>query len=98
MLKAWPAQIAIAALLLTIMPLSYPIYYLGKIPVCLAAIYYCVKNYNAHDQQVSEFWYFLAIAVLFNPVLPVHLFFSALWIIADIISAIYFYRYQKHLK
>lgn len=86
---------SIAVVLITILPLSYPLYYLSKIPVCLAAAYYCHRSYQKDKAQNSHFWYFLLIAILFNPVLPVHLFFSPLWIIADVVVAIYFYRYLK---
>ncbi len=93
MQERWPAKIAIAALVLTILPLAYPLYYLGKIPVCLAAAYYCSKNHQKNGQQINEFWYFLVIAILFNPILPVHLFFRLLWVIVDIVVVVYFYRY-----
>jgi len=41
MIKLWPAKLAIALLIITIFPLSYPIYYLGKYQYVLAAAYYC---------------------------------------------------------
>lgn len=94
-MKRWPAKLAIAVLLITIFPWSYPVYMLGKIPVCIAGAYYCVKSYEKDKPQVSTFWYFLLIAILFNPLVPVHLYFSIFWIIADIFVAIYFYRYLR---
>ncbi len=69
---------------------------LGKIPVSLAGFYYAVKHYNKHGDQEARFWYFLGIGILFNPLLPVHLFFQPLWIIADIVIAIYFYKFLKN--
>lgn len=98
MIKTWPAKLSIAIVLITILPLSYPIYYLGKIPVCLAAAYYCYQNYQKNKKQDPQFWYFLVIAILFNPILPIHLFFSPLWMIADVVVAIYFYRYLKTIS
>jgi hypothetical protein len=94
-MKRWPAQLAIAVLVITIFPWSYPVYMLGKIPVCIASVYYCVKNYQKDKPQVSTFWYFLVIAILFNPVIPVHLYFSPLWVITDIVVAVYFYTYLR---
>lgn len=95
MIKIWPAKLAIVSLIITLFPLSYPLYYFGKIPVCLAAAYYCFLNYKKGQSQNKRFWYFLGIAILYNPLLPVHLFFSIIWIVADIIVAIYFYRFIK---
>jgi len=95
MIKLWPAKLAIALLIITIFPLSYPIYYLGKIPVCLAAAYYCYNNYNKGQSQNKRFWIFLGIAIIYNPLIPLHLFFSILWIVVDIATAIYFYRFIK---
>ena len=94
-IERWPAKLAIMVLVITILPWSYPIYMLGKIPVCLAAAYYCYKNYRTGKEQTKPFWYFLVVAILFNPVFPVHLYFSPLWVIADIVVAVYFYRYLK---
>lgn len=98
MQERWPAKLAIIILLITIFPLSYPVYFLSKIPICFIAAYYCKKNYKKDSEQPKSFWHFLIIAVLFNPFFPLHLFFSALWIIADLIVAYYFYKYQKDLK
>lgn len=97
MIKLWPAKLAIVFLIVTLFPLSYPLYYFGKIPVCLAAAYYCYLLYKKGQNQDKRFWYFLGIAVLYNPLLPVHLFFSIIWIAADIIAAIYFYRFIKSM-
>ena len=96
--ERWPAKIAIAALIITIFPWSYPIYVLGKIPVCLAAAYYCIKNYKKDTEKPKPFWYFLIIAILFNPVVHVHLYFSLIWVIVDIVVAIYFYKYLQRIK
>jgi len=98
MQERWPSKIAIVALLITIFPWSYPVYVIGKIPVCLAAAYYCTKNYKKNQEQPKPFWYFLIIAVLFNPVLPVHLYVSLIWIIVDILCAFYFYSYLKSIR
>jgi hypothetical protein len=95
MTKLWPAKLAVILLILMVFPLAYPLYYLGKIPVCLAAVYYGYHLYRNEKSQDKRFWYFLGIAILYNPLLPIHLFFSPLWIIADIVSAIYFYRFIK---
>lgn len=95
MIKLWPAKLAIVVLIITIFPLSYPLYYLGKIPVCLAAAYYCYNDYKKGQRQSKRFWIFLGIAIIYNPLIPLHLFFSILWILVDIVTAIYFYRFIK---
>ncbi len=98
MIKLWPAKLSIVLLIIAIFPLSYPLYYLAKIPVCLAAIYYAHSFYKKGQKQNRTFWYLLGIAILYNPLLPVHLFFSILWIACDIAIAIYFYMFIKLMR
>jgi len=88
-----PAKFAFALLLFLILPLPYPFYTLIKIPVCIVAVYYCVKLYQKNHSQPQPFWALLGIAILFNPLLPIHLFFRTLWIVVDIASAIYMYMF-----
>lgn len=93
--EKWPATLAIWLLVITLLPLSYPFYILGKIPICLAAAYYARKNYRGHGNQTNVFWYFIILAIIYNPLIPLHLFFSLLWIAVDIGAIIYFVKYRK---
>lgn len=93
----WPAKLAIFILIVTIFPWDYAIYMLAKIPISIIGFYYCYKNYKKDHEQIKEFWYFLIIGILFNPILPVHLFFSPLWVIADIICIVFLINYLRRL-
>lgn len=96
--KTWPLKLGIVTLLVTIFPWSYWVYGLGKILVCAIASYYAYCNHSSGKKQTKTFWYFLAVAIIFNPLLPLHLFFSVLWIIVDIGVAAFFWSYLKQLK
>lgn len=96
--KMWPLKLGIATLVITIFPWSYWVYGLGKIIVCSIALYYCYKNYVQGKKQVKIFWYFLIVGAIFNPILPLHLFFNILWIIVDVAVIAFFWSYYKLLK
>lgn len=97
-IKTWPLKLGIVTLLVSIIPWSYWVYGLGKIVVCGIAVYYCYKNYVRGKTQPKIFWYFLAVGITFNPLLPLHLYFSILWIIVDVAVAALFWSYYKSLK
>jgi hypothetical protein len=97
-LKTWPLKLGIVTLIVTIFPWSYWVYGLGKIVVCAIASYYAYRNHSSGKKQTKTFWYFLAVAIIFNPLLPLHLFFSVLWIIVDIAVAAFFWSYLKELN
>ena len=96
MLKTWPIKLAILTLILSILPLEYGFYYFGKLIVCCVAVYYCSQNYKKNlEKQNKFFWYFLGIAILYNPIIPIHLLFRPAWIVVDIILIIFLFKYLK---
>ena len=98
-IKTWPAKLGIAILIITIFPWEYGIYMFGKLVVFIIAIYYCYYNYQkGREKQNKYFWYFLIALILYNPILPMHLFYRTLWIIMDIILIILFIKYIKDLN
>ena len=97
-LKTWPLKVGIATLIITIFPWSYWVYGLGKIIVCAIAAYYAYLNHTSGKKQAKIFWYFLVIAIIFNPLLPIHLFFNVLWIIVDIGVVAFLWSYLKELN
>jgi len=98
-MKRWPIKLAILILFLTIFPWSYGFYYFGKLVICAISIYYCYKNYEKGSKNQSKyFWYFLGIAILYNPIIPVYLFFRTIWIIIDILLIIFLFKYLKIQK
>jgi hypothetical protein len=95
-LKKWPAKVAIALFLISALPL-YPLYYILRFPICIILVYYLFNLYKKEGGQESEFWWLLGILVLFNPILPLHLFFAPLWIISDLLCAFYLFHFLKKL-
>lgn len=97
-IKTWPAKIAIAILAITIFPWEYGVYMVGKFFIFIIAIYYCYNVYNRDkEKQDKYFWYFLGAAILYNPIIPIHLFYRMLWIIVDVAFIIFLINYIKHL-
>jgi hypothetical protein len=96
-MEKWPAQLAMGLLILLILPLPYSFYMLVKIPIFVAAVYYCIKLYQKDKKQFNDFWYMLIIAIIFNPLLPIHLFYRLLWMVVDIVAVVYFFKFYKRL-
>jgi len=74
-------------LLLTLAPWPYGYYQLLRFVVCGAAVYVAVTAYKWQRTWVT--WLFGFIAVLFNPLIPIHLS-RDIWQPIDLISAILF--------
>jgi hypothetical protein len=80
------AKIVLAiALLLALAPLPYAYYQLLRWAVCGVAAF---SAYQAYEKQKNAWmWIFGALAVLFNPIVPIYLS-KQVWAILDVISAI----------
>lgn len=97
-IKTWPLQFGIVTLVIAIFPWSYWVYGLGKVIVCAVAAYYAYHNYNSGEKQSKVFWWFFITAIIFNPLLPVHLFFHAIWILVDVVVVALFWSYLKEMR
>jgi|GEM_PF-6659227 len=87
---SWPLYVAMVVLFITLFPWDYAFYMLGKVVICAVFVYYCIKNYDKKlFRQREYFWYFLVLAVLYNPLIPVHLFYRMLWIIVDLVVIVF---------
>jgi hypothetical protein len=82
-----PSIIASIMLFLAMAPCPYGYYQLLRFVVCGAAVYVAVTAYSW--QKMWAAWLFGFIAILFNPLIPVHLS-RELWQPIDLISAILF--------
>lgn len=82
-----PAVIAAIMLLLALAPWPYGYYQLLRFVVCGAAGYVAVIAYNW--QKMWAVWLFGLVAVLFNPLIPIHLT-RELWQPIDVICGILF--------
>ena len=97
-IETWPAKLGIAVLIIALFPWEYGFYMLSRVFVCAVASYYCIKTHKKSGDQIKDFWYFLGIAILFNPIIPIYLFYRTAWILVDIFVAIYFYKYIKTIN
>lgn len=83
-------------LLLAIPPVwPYAYYQLMRIVVCIAAVF---GAYVAFKHKRSAWvWVLAAIAVLFNPLAPIHLD-KETWVIPDLVAAILMFIASRKLK
>lgn len=87
--------IAASLLLLAAFPLPYGYYTFSRITITAIAIYVALNHFK---RETNNFYIFIGIAILFNPLIPIHLS-KEIWIPIDLILAIYFtYVGKKYLK
>lgn len=89
-LLRWPAIVAIIFLLLALLEWPYGFYTLLKWVVTGVAVYYAYSIYEIIKKTNAWFWTLVAIAILNNPIAPIHLGDKGLWNIIDVIIAIFF--------
>ena len=82
-----PAIISIIMLLLALLPLPYGYFVLLRIVVCLSALYFAWYSYEIN--KPAWMWGMGFIALVFNPIIPLH-FGREIWVVIDIIGAIIF--------
>jgi len=82
-----PALIAAIMLLIAIAPLPYGYYQFLRWIVCGVAVYIAVSAYGWDKKWAT--WTFIAVAVLFNPIFPIHLS-REVWFPIDIVGSLLF--------
>lgn len=82
-----PALIVAAMLLIAIAPLPYGYYQLLRWVTCGVAVFIAIQAYSW--KKIWAIWLFAVIAVLFNPLIPIHLT-KEIWQPIDIICALAF--------
>ena len=82
-----PSLIAAAMLLLALAELPYGYYQLLRFVTCGVAVYIAFTAYNW--QKMWAMWLFGFIALLFNPLIPIHLS-REIWQPIDVICAVLF--------
>jgi hypothetical protein len=90
-----PCIIAVVMLLLALAPWPYGYYQVLRFVVCGAAAYVAVTAYNWH--KIWAVWLFGFIAVLFNPLIPIHLS-RELWQPIDVVSDFVFLAIMSILQ
>ena len=83
----FPALIAAIMLLVAIAPLPYGYYQFLRWVICGIAIYIAVIGYRWKKTWAT--WVFGAIAVLFNPIIPIHLS-REVWLPIDCVGSLLF--------
>jgi hypothetical protein len=82
-----PSLIIAVMLIVAVASLPYGYYQLLRWVTCAVAVFIAFKSYGWH--KTWAVWLFGAIAVLFNPIVPIHLT-KEIWQPIDIVSAILF--------
>ena len=67
-----------------LLPMPYGYYFLSRLVVCGCAIYYAVQFSGQSDTTLV--WVFGFFAVLYNPIIPIHLGEKGLWIVVNLIT------------
>ena len=83
-IEKMPVIIVIVMLLLSLFPLPYGFYTLLRLVATGCSIYIAVKVRKMKDSRL--FFIMLFIALLFNPLIPIH-FDRSLWAVIDLIVA-----------
>lgn len=87
--------IAIAMLLLALLPMPYGYYTLLRIAICAFSVYLVYRIWQKNIQL--WLWIFIIIAILFNPIIPIYLS-RGLWALIDITVAVVFFVSITQLK
>ena len=72
-----------------LLPMPYGYYFLSRLVVFVCAIYFAIQLNNQSDTTLV--WVFGFFAVLYNPIIPIHLGEKTLWIIVNLITAVTFF-------
>ena len=82
----WIAPILVMAI--GFLPMPYGYYNLSRIVVCVCSIYFAYNLYKQDD--ITFVWIFGLLAVLYNPIIPIHLYEKKIWMIVNILTAVLF--------
>lgn len=83
----WAAPIVVMAI--GVLPMSYGYYSLSRLVVCGCAICFAVAA-KSKNQDVF-IWVFGALAVVYNPIIPFHLYEKEIWMIVNLVTAAVFF-------
>ncbi len=74
-------------------PMPYGYYTITRLVVSGCSIYYVYQFKQNNDQTFM--WVFGFIAILYNPIIPIHLYEKVVWIPVNIITGILFFM-KRH--
>ena len=79
-----------------LLPMPYGYYSISRLVVCGCSIFFTLRLVKTNQRNLA--WLFGGIAVLYNPLIPVHLNEKAFWIIVNIATAIIFIVNRKKIN
>ena len=83
----WIAPIVAMAIGALSMPYGY--YTLSRLIVCGCSLYFAHRLYS--ENQSPFVWIFGFFAVLYNPIIPIHLYQKEIWMVVNFLTAIVFF-------
>jgi hypothetical protein len=79
----------IVIMVIGLLPMPYGFYSLSRIVVCACSVYFAFQLFKKED--MTFVWVFGFLAVLYNPIIPVHLYDKEIWIVINIVTGIIFF-------
>lgn len=86
----WPAIVAAVVILLALLSWPYGVYTLLKGVTAVIATYYAYELYRVSQSSGIWFWIMVLVAILLNPIIPVHLNDKSIWQIVDVVVGLLF--------
>ena len=77
----------IIAMGIGILPMPYGYYNLSRLIVCGCSLYFAFNLYKNKD--ITFVWVFGFFVILYNPIIPVHLYEKGIWIVAYLFLIIF---------
>jgi len=82
-------MLPVTVMAIGLLPMPYGYYNLVRFVVCGSAIFFA---HNSFQKGESGFvWIFGALAVLYNPILPIHLYEKEIWTVVNLVTSICFF-------
>lgn len=85
----------IVAMIIAILPMPYGYYTLSRIIVCAGSAYFSYQFYKKKD--IPKTWIFGFFAILYNPIIPIHLGTKIIWTVINIITIAIFWLNRKKI-
>jgi hypothetical protein len=74
------------AMIVGIAPMPYAYYVLLRLGVCMLFCVLIWSQHEAHGAFQGVTWMWLGFAVLYNPILPIHLGSKPVWVVVNLIT------------
>jgi hypothetical protein len=92
-LNIW--YICMGALLVAALAMPYDYYNILRLFICGSSIFLLVQHKSRWPGQTDNWtWGLIALAVVFNPVVPIHLP-KTIWVMIDIASVVFLYKHYQ---